>query len=205
MLTDLVDHEMKRDGKPIVLLGASIGGMLAYHAASMSAHVRGLVVTTFVDTSNSEVRDQVAPNKFVSRLGKYSMDAFSFLLDPFRISASKVSRMEFITNNIELTELIIGDPLAAGTKLPLRLLRTFMNMKPLIPPENFDSCPVLLVHPAVDPMTPFSLSEPFYNRLKGKKKCVILEGAGHFPIEQPGLDQIKTAVLSFLSEIETAV
>ncbi|TLS52789.1 alpha/beta hydrolase [Paenibacillus antri] len=75
-------------------------------------------------------------------------------------------------------------------------------MKPLIQPERFDICPVLLVHPEVDPMTPFALSEPFYNRLKRKKDCVILEGAGHFPIEQPGLDQMKTAVLSFISEIE---
>jgi alpha-beta hydrolase superfamily lysophospholipase len=107
--------------------------------------------------------------------------------------------MEFITNNKELTNLIIRDPLAAGTKVPLRLLRTFMNMKPLIQPESFDVCPVLLVHPEVDPMTPFALSETFYIRLKGEKDCVILEGAGHFPIEQPGLEQMKTAVLSFLT------
>jgi len=202
LLTNLIEHEMKRDGKPIVLFGASIGGMLAYHAASLSKQVRGLVVTTFVDTSNPKVRDQIAPNKFISRLGKFSMDTFPFILDPFRMSVSKVSRMELITNDIELTELIISDPLAAGTKVPLRLLRTFMDMKPLIQPERFDSCPVLLVHPEVDPMTPFALSEPFYNRLQGKKECVILEGAGHFPIEQPGLDQMKTAVLSFLSDLK---
>ncbi|MFB9324913.1 alpha/beta hydrolase [Paenibacillus aurantiacus] len=202
LLTKLIEQEIKRDGKPIVLLGASIGGMLAYHAAAMSTHVRGLVVTTFVDTSNSKVRDQVAPNKLISRLGKFTMDVFPFILDQFRISVSKVSRMELITNNSELTQLIIKDPLAADTKVTLRLLRTFMNMKPLIQPESFDICPVLLVHPEADPMTPFALSEPFYNRLKAKKECVILEGSGHFPIEQPGLDQMKTAVLSFLSEIE---
>ncbi|RIX51575.1 alpha/beta hydrolase [Paenibacillus nanensis] len=202
LLTKLIEQEVKRDGKPIVLLGASIGGMLAYHASAMSTHVRGLVVTTFVDTSHSKVRDQIAPNKLISRLGKFSMDVFPFILDQFRITVSKVSRMELITNNFELTELIIKDPHAAGTKVTLRLLRTFMNMKPLIQPERFDICPVLLVHPEVDPMTPFALSEPFYNRLKGKKECVILEGSGHFSIEQPGLDQMKTAVLSFLSEIE---
>ncbi len=101
-----------------------------------------------------------------------------------------------------MTKLIMKDPLAAGTKITLRFLRTFLNMKTMIEPENFNICPVLLVHPEVDPMTPFALSEPFYKRLNCKKECVILEESGHFPIEQPGLDQMKTAVLSFLSEIE---
>ena len=75
--------------------------MLAYHAASMSKQVKGLIVTTFVDTSNQKVRDQIAPNKVISRLGKFTMDRFPFVIDSFRISVSKVSRMELITNNFE--------------------------------------------------------------------------------------------------------
>ncbi|WP_424769418.1 alpha/beta hydrolase [Paenibacillus sp. sgz302251] len=202
ILTELIEQEIKRDGKTIVLLGASIGGMLAYHAATMSKQVGGLIVTTFVDTSNPKVRDQIAPNKVISRLGKFMMDAIPFVLDSLRISVSKVSRMELITNDFEMTKLIMKDPLAAGTKITLRFLRTFLNMKSMIEPENFDICPILLVHPEIDPMTPFILSESFYKRLNGKKECVILEGAGHFPIEQPGVEQMKIAVLSFLSDIE---
>lgn len=34
------------------------------------------------------------------------------------------------------------------------------------------------------------------------KECVILEGAGHFPIEQPGLNQLEVAVLRFLQQIQ---
>ncbi|OKP84380.1 alpha/beta hydrolase [Paenibacillus sp. P32E] len=205
ILTELIEQEIKRDGKPIVLLGASIGGMLAYHVASKSNQVRGLIVTTFVDTSNPKVRDQIAPNKAISRLGKFTMDAFPLVLDSLRISVTKVSRMELITNDFELAQLIMKDPRAAGTKVTLRFLRSFLNMKSMIEPENFDVCPILLIHPEIDPMTPFIVSEPFYKRLKGKKECVILEGAGHFPIEQPGLEQMKTAVLSFLFDIEKAL
>ncbi|WP_171644609.1 alpha/beta hydrolase [Paenibacillus phytorum] len=51
-------------------------------------------------------------------------------------------------------------------------------------------------------MTPFTLSESFFNRLNSKKEYKILEGAGHFPIEQPGLEQMRIAVLSFLKELE---
>jgi alpha-beta hydrolase superfamily lysophospholipase len=202
IITEFIEQEFKRDGKPIVLLGASIGGMLAYHAASMSKQVKGLIVTTFVDTSNQKVRDQIAPNKVISRLGKFTMDSFPFVLDSFRIPVSKVSRMKLITNNLDLTKLIMNDPRSAGTRIPLRFLRTFLNMKSMIEPEYFDICPILLIHPEVDPMTPFNLSESFYKRLQCKKRCVILEGAGHFPIEQPGVEQMKIAVLNFLIEIE---
>jgi alpha-beta hydrolase superfamily lysophospholipase len=202
IITEFIEYEYKRDGKTIVLLGASIGGMLAYHAASVSKQVKGLIVTTFVDTSNHKVRDQIAPNKIISRLGKVTMDSFPFVLDSFRISVSKVSRMKLITNNIDFTKLIINDPRAAGTKIPLRFLRTFLNMKPMIEPEYFDICPILLIHPELDPMTPFNISESFYKRLQCKKRCVILEGAGHFPIEQPGVEKMKNAVLNFLFEIE---
>lgn len=176
--------------------------MLAYHTANMSKQVKGLIVTTFVDTSNPKVRDQIAPNKIMSRLGKFTMDTLPFLLDSFQISVSMVSRMKLITNNSELTKLIINDSLAAGTKISFRFLRTFLNMKPMVEAEHFDCCPILLIHPELDPMTPFSLSEPFYNRLNCKKRCVILEGAGHFPIEQMGLEQMKTAIFSFIREVE---
>lgn len=202
VITEFIEQEFNRDGKPIVLLGASIGGMLAYHVVSLSKQVKGLIVTTFVDTSNPKVRDQIAPNKVISRLGKFMLDSFPFVLDSFRISVTKVSRMKLITNNFDLTQLIMNDPRAAGTKISLRFLRTFLNMKSLIEPEHFDICPILLIHPELDPMTPYSLSESFYKRLQSKKSCVILEGAGHFPIEQPGLEQMKAAVLNFLMEIE---
>ncbi|MFC0212513.1 alpha/beta hydrolase [Paenibacillus chartarius] len=81
MLADFVEREIQRDGKPVVLFGVSIGGMLAYHAAVKSGGVKGLIATTFVDTSNPSVRDQLAPNKLVSRAGKWIMDTFPCMLD----------------------------------------------------------------------------------------------------------------------------
>ncbi|SFF28714.1 Lysophospholipase, alpha-beta hydrolase superfamily [Paenibacillus algorifonticola] len=205
LLVDLIESEYKRDGKPIVLLGASIGGMLAYHVAARSPHVQGLIATTFVDTSDAAMRLQLAPNKYVAVYGKWLMDAFPILLDSFRLPVSKVSRMDLIANNAELAQLIMEDPRAAATRIPLKLLRTFLNMTPEVQPENFTSCPVLLVHPEVDPMTPYAFSESFYKRLACPKKLVLLEGAGHFPIEQPGLEQLSAAVLQFLANLASTI
>jgi len=139
--------------------------MLAYQAACLNKRVKGLVVTTFVDTSSQKVRDQIAPSKLISRAGKFTLDNFFFLMDSFRVPVSKVSRMDLISNNADLTKLIMNDPLAAGTKVSLRFLRTFLNMKPIVEPENFNTCPVLLIHPELDSMTPYDLSKSFYNRL----------------------------------------
>ncbi|KQN96285.1 alpha/beta hydrolase [Paenibacillus sp. Leaf72] len=204
LLVDLVESEYKRDGKPIVLLGASIGGMLAYHVAARSPYVQGLIATTFVDTSDAAMRLQLAPNKYVAVYGKWLMDACPILLDSFRLPVSKVSRMNLIANHPELAQLIMEDPRAAATRVPLKLLRTFLNMTPEVQPENFNSCPVLLVHPEADPMTPYAFSESFYNRLACPKKLVLLEGAGHFPIEQPGLEQLSAAVLQFLANLASS-
>ncbi|MDK8191908.1 alpha/beta hydrolase [Paenibacillus sp. UMB7766-LJ446] len=130
------------------------------------------------------------------------MDQFPGLLDRIRISVKQVSRMQLITNNSDLTRLIMNDPQAAATRVPLELLRTFLNKKPEVDPEQFDQCPVLLVHPELDPMTPLRFSQSFFDRLKVEKECVVLEGAGHFPIEQPGLNQLEEAVLRFLHKIQ---
>ncbi|WP_440111559.1 alpha/beta hydrolase [Paenibacillus sp. QZ-Y1] len=198
LLVSLADREYSQDGKPIVALGSSIGGMLAYHTSARSEHVKGLIATTFVDTSNADMRDQLAPNRLVSRGGKRMMDQFPGLLDRIRISVKRVSRMQLITNNPALTHLIMNDPQAAATRIPLALLRTFLSKEPEVSPEEFDRCPVLLVHPELDPMTPMKFSKSFFDRLKVDKECVVLKGAGHFPIEQPGLNQLQEAVLRFL-------
>lgn len=198
LLDALMEREYEKDGKPFVVLGSSIGGMLAYHASVRNTHVKGLIATTFVDTSNPDMRDQIAPNRFVSRVGKRMMDLFPGVLDAVRISVKRVSRMDLITNNKDLTRLIMNDPQAAATSVPLELLRTFLNKKPEVSPDQFSQCPVLLVHPEIDPMTPLQFSQPFFKRLAVEKQCVILEGAGHFPIEQPGLRQLEEAVLKFL-------
>ncbi|MCM3170821.1 alpha/beta hydrolase [Paenibacillus sp. MER 99-2] len=202
LLVDLMEREYSKDGKPFVVLGSSIGGMLAYHASVRNKHVKGLIATTFVDTSDPDLRDQITSNRLVSRVGKRMMDLLPGLLDPIRISVKRVSRMELITNNKDLTRLIMNDPQAAGTSVPLELLRTFLNKTLEVSPEQFSQCPVLLVHPEQDPMTPLHFSQSFFDRLAVEKECVILEGAGHFPIEQPGLKQLEEAVLRFLQKIQ---
>lgn len=70
-----------------------------------------------------------------------------------------------------------------------------------IEPQDFNKCPVLLVHPAEDRWTAPELSRLFYDNLCVDKKMVILPGAGHFPIEKVGLTEFETACISFLDNL----
>ena len=46
---------------------------------------------------------------------------------------------------------------------------------------------------------------PFFDRLACEKKLVLLEGAGHFPLEAPALAQLRDAVRAFLESVSWSV
>jgi hypothetical protein len=60
--------------------------------------------------------------------------------------------------------------------------------------------------PEKDLWTPLLLAELFLKRVKKVDvKIVMLENAGHYPLEQLGRGQIHEAILSFLKGIEASL
>ena len=75
---------------------------------------------------------------------------------------------------------------------------------PVIEPEAFNVCPILLTQPAKDRWTPLHLSELFLRRIrKVPVKTVMLENAGHYPLEQPGLQQMHDAIVAFINTLSS--
>lgn len=87
---------------------------------------------------------------------------------------------------------------SSGARVSLAFIHTMLNPVLKTEPEDFKSCPFLLVHPAEDHWTDLKYSLLFYQRLACEKHTIILEGAGHFPIEEPGLMQLEQACVAFL-------
>ena len=85
-------------------------------------------------------------------------------------------------------------------KVKFRFLRTYLNYKPYKEPEQFDSCKVLFLQPGKDTWTTLETSKPFFDRIKGYKKLVILENCGHAPYEEVGLTTMKAEIQKFLNE-----
>lgn len=198
---DLVEAERQRDGRPLALLGASMGGMLAYEVAARTGAVDGVIATCFLDMRDPAARDGAARNRAMSRVGVPVMSALHAVLDPLPVPMRLAGDMKGIANDPHVSKLASADPLGGGNWMPARFLRTFMNFEPTVEPEEFDACPVLLVHPGDDRWTDIALSRRFFDRLGTEKRMVVLENCGHFPLEEPGMDQMRDATLQFLSAL----
>jgi alpha-beta hydrolase superfamily lysophospholipase len=202
LLAELIREETTRLGRPVALFGASLGGMLAYNAAAaLDIPVRCLIVTTLADPRLAKVRRQVAAHPlFLSLLPVLKFFRWT---DQIKIPFSRVARMRSIANDPTLARAIKKNRRAAGTPVSMSFIRTMMDSDPATEPEGFTRCPVLLAHPGEDHMTPLSPSLPFFERLAAPKRLVMLDGAGHYPVEEPGRSQLRDAIEGFLGEFSS--
>lgn len=187
-------------GKKVVLFGLSAGGMLAYNVVCKIGSADGLIVTNILDNRYQAVRDYSAKNKFHARIGIRLLGALPGFLRKIEIPVKSVANMRKIVNQIELLKIMLKDRAGSGSRVSIDFLLSMMNMIPLTEPEDFNSCPVLMVHPEKDEWTPVEVSRLFFDRIKAEKKLVMLEDAGHFPFSQPGIGQLEKACLKHISE-----
>lgn len=199
-VVDLIAHERRRDDRPIVLFGVSLGGLVAYQAACR-AQVEGLVATTLADPREPIVRRDFARNRVLGGPGLWLLRNLRWVSDGLPMPMAQVSKMDRMSNTPALSRIAMNDPLGGGTWVPARFLRTMLQAPMAKEPEAFDVCPVLLAHPGEDRMTAIEHSRRFFDRIAAKKSWVTLEGAGHMPVEQPGIDQLEASVLAFLTEV----
>ena len=195
---DLVAEEVGRTGRPTVLFGMSLGGYLAYQAAARCRCAAGVIATTMADPRQPQVRAEFARNKLLDRLVGRFLPGLAAVFGGLRVPIKWLGKMNRIANDVELTRLICADPQGGATRTPLRFLHSVLRIQPVIEPEQFDLCPVLMVHPAEDRWTSVPASRLFFDRIGGSKELVLLEGCGHYPIEEPGFGQMENAVTAFL-------
>ncbi|WP_243042620.1 alpha/beta hydrolase [Dyella sedimenti] len=201
--SDLIDAELARDSRPIVLYGLSAGGMETYHVASLNRRVKGIIGMTFLDQRLQQVRDETALNRFMSRIGGPLLTLCAKTpLAGMRLPMSLASKMHALVNDKAALKACMADRTSAGNWVTTRFLASYMNYAPTVEPEDFEVCPILLTQPAQDHWTPRHLSELFLRRIRhvpvGR---VMLDDAGHYPIELAGLDQMVAAIRAFLDDV----
>ena len=199
--SDLIDAELAKDRRPIVLYGLSAGGMLAYHTAALNKKVKGIVGMTFLDQREQQVRDETALNFLMSRIGvPLTHFAAKTPLATLRMPMSLASKMSALVNNKAALKACLRDPTSAGKWVTMKFLSSLTTYKPMVEPEAFTVCPILLTQPEKDTWTPLHLSEIFLKRVnRVTTKVVMLNNAGHYPLEQPGLTQLCDAVVDFIN------
>ncbi|WP_050478786.1 alpha/beta hydrolase [Herbaspirillum rhizosphaerae] len=203
VLCDLAKAEYRRNGKRIVFFGGSLGGYLAYLCAARLGKemVAGVIATTLADPRSPLVRRQFAGNALVLHGMMPLMPWCAALFGKIRLPVKWFTKMHAMSNDPALNRLVANDPFGGGVCVPISFMHSIFTVRPDIEPEDFDLCPVLLAHPADDRWTGIASSRPFFDRIKGEKTLVMLENCGHFPVEEPGITQLRLAALAFLSKI----
>lgn len=205
MVTDYLAYEKSRDDRPIVLYGLSAGGMVAYHVAAHAPRgaVHGIVGLTFLDQRNRDVWIATARDKFSATVGTKGVGALA--RSPMKglgFPMSLAAKMSALCNNAGALKVFLADKTSAGNVASMKFLDDYRTYVPDIEPADFDVCPILHTQPAEDHWTPLELSKPVLDPIeKVPVTLVMLENAGHYPLEEPGLTQMEDAVDAFVREV----
>lgn len=195
----VIAKKYRQDDKPLYLFGLSAGGMLAYQISCRLDNVDGLMLTCLLDQRISKVTKETASSSMMAVLGKPFLKIAHRLFGGVKLPMKMVCNMKAIVNNEALAELLMRDPISSGTKVTLEFLYGMLNPSIEIEANNYKKCPVLLVHPERDYWTDVSLSRLFFDEIRSLKELKLLQGAGHFPIEEKGLRQLEEYCIAFMN------
>lgn len=201
LLCDLVRAEKAADPRPLILVGASMGGMLAYEVAARTAgDVAAVLATCLLDVADPVARAAATRYGWMGRPAPALLRAVDPLLGRVRLPIRWMADMAAMSSDPALSRLCASDPRGGGARVPLGFLASWMTFRHT-PPETFDAAPVTLVAPAADRWTPPEVSLRFLQRISAPTRYVVLENCGHFPIEEPGLGRLRDEVLATVSEV----
>lgn len=196
LLVDLLTAE--DDGRPVVLFGASIGGFLAVQAAAASHGVAAVIATCLLDPRDRGT--QAALTRFGSFATPF-MPLLSLVRGPVAripVKISWIADLARMGRDPALGRLCARDPRGGGAWLPLGFLASYLRH----PHTQARTVPleVHLMHPELDQWTPKALSERTLRTLPGPTGSRALRGCGHFPLEEPGLQDLLDGLEEVLTD-----
>lgn len=191
LLIDLVEAE--DDGRPLILFGASIGGMLACEVAAHSPHIASVAATCLLDPRDWKARAHMTRFGPLGILGGPLSSLARGRIAKTMIPMNAVANLSKMSRNPDLSALCATDSLGGGAQVPLGFLASYMRYRHASPEAM--RAPVTLLHPALDAWTPVELSMRVFRRLASPDKVIMLRECGHFPIEEPGITDLVTAVI----------
>ncbi len=195
---EIVDYYQRKNNLPTFLFGLSAGGMLAYQITTECQNINGLMLTCILDHRIPIVTQQTANSALMATISKILLAATYKIVGNIKIPMKAFGKMKAITNNEKLATILMKDKKSSGVMVPLAFIHTMLTPKIKIEPEKFMHSPVLLVHPTEDHWTDINLSLLFFDKIKSKKEVKLLDGAGHFPIEEKGLIDMEKYCVDFI-------
>lgn len=185
----LSDHlAADTDPRPLIVLGASIGGMLGHEVAATTGRVSAVVATCLLDPRDRRARAVMTRFGPLGIVGGPLAALIPERLTRRRLPVSAVAALSKMSRNPALSRLCARDPRGGAASVPLGFLSSFLTHRHA-PPEEMHT-PVTLAHPAQDAWTSVEISTRWLARLSAPANLVLLRQCGHFPIEDPGLGDL---------------
>lgn len=199
---DFVNAETKRDYKKPILYGLSAGGMLIYNASCFIDEVYGMIGMCFLQNDNKYIGNETARFKGTNWLVVPAMEKLSKTkIRTTPVAMKDVSKMDCLVNNEKALKIFLQDDASAGAKVQLQFLSEYMKYQLPVPVEAYNKCPILLTQPELDRWTPLELSEISMKGIKAPYTVKILEGGGHYPMEEKALQQLMTYAHQFIQSL----
>lgn len=202
LLEDFVAAE--HDGRPLVLFGASIGGLIAYEVAARAGAgaVAAVAATCLVDPRDRRVRARITRfgplGVLTAPLLRLARGRLARVMVPMRWIAD----LKRMSRDPELSRLCAHDPQGGGSRVPLGFLASYVRHRHIA--SMTETAPVLLVHPERDDWTPIDLSLRLLDAAVSGSRAVVLSECGHFPVEEPGLTDLVVSLEALFADIVAA-
>lgn len=170
-----------RQDKPVVLVGASMGGLTALYAAqAMRQPPLAVAATTLLDLSEPGTFVRAARWRALGWLSLLSARLTPWIMDRLSLPLNLVAPLGSMSANEKMTRYFQTDTLLGALRVPLRFWRTahaFRFKRSDLP------CPLILVHPGADQWTAPSESLKTFERISSQKRYVLLPSGSHLPLE----------------------
>lgn len=200
---DFVNSETQRDYKKPVLYGLSAGGMICYNSACFMNEVHGIIGMCFLKNDDKTVGRETArygwTNSFMFPMMNF-LNKIGF--KRFLLPMKAVSKMNFLTNNEKALKIFLKDKASAGANVQMQFLYEYTHYHLPIPVQQFDKCPILLTQPDQDRWTPLHLSKLSMTGIKAPFTVRLLQGGGHYPMEETSLIQLVTYADEFIKSLD---
>ena len=168
------------DGKPVYLLGHSMGGLVtAHYLASAPSGICGAVFSSPLMAIPSHVSPLLL---IVSRL----LSALTPNLPVERLDSAGVARDAEVVRAYDADPLIYHDPIRARTGASLaRAIQALDGLLPKI------TVPMLVFHGAADRIAPISGSQRLFDAAgSADKECYFVEGGFHELLNDTGREDV---------------
>ncbi|MEM8618020.1 MAG: alpha/beta hydrolase [Pseudomonadota bacterium] len=183
---------------PVVLVGASMGGLTAVYAAIKTARVSGCFVTTLIDLSKKETFAKAARWPWLGWLSVLGFTVMPWALRRFKMPLKLVAPLKAMSANRTVQAYFQDDLLLGRNWLPLGFWESVFKYRVT---ELALTCPLWLVHPGEDDWTPLDISLQTFERIQAEKDIKVLSNGSHLPLEQPAFAELSSLMEAFLATI----